>query len=340
MSFDPASVVRDYGDPFGEAVACRRSAAVFDYSFVARGRISGPDALAVLARLTPRRLDDMQPGQIRYAVRESPAGHLVADLTVWRHADGAFEVMSGRRQDIADLVALAPSGAAADHSDEAAILAVQGPGSLVVLARAGIAAPALGRLPYYRFCSARLDGADCLVGRLGYTGEAGFEIVAPRAVAGALWAGLARHARPAGFAAADILRIEAGFLLFANEFRLPVTAGEAGLPDFHRASSVPAADPLALVAFTARAAERPALWQPHGRPAPPSAPGEIAVTSACWSPHASRVLGLGYVRARDLEAAVPLLDPTATFADIARAPRPFVDPLKLRPRAPWLQSPP
>ncbi len=336
MSFDPTSIVRDYGDPFTEALACRRSAALFDFSFVARGRISGPGALDALAKLTPRRLDDLAPGQIRYAVRLDGRGHLQADLTVWRHPDGAFEVMSGRQRDIADLVDLSPPGAAADLTADTAIFAVQGPLSLTVLGDAGFDRAALERLAYYQFCAVSFEGDACLAGRLGYTGEAGFEIVAPRSAAARLWQRLAGLARPAGFAAADILRIEAGFVLFAQEFRIPVTPEEAGLAVFGTAAEAPdGPDTLSLIAFTAEAADRPVLWQPRQRLTRPITAGEIAVTSACWSPHAGGVLGLGFARRADLDAGLPLHDPASDFTHIIRAARPFVDPAKRRPRAPW-----
>ncbi len=335
MTFDATSLVRDFGNPVGEVLSCRRSAALFDFSFVARGRVAGPDAAAILSRLTPRRIDDLLPGQIRYAVRLDANGHLVADLTIWRHADGSYEVMSGRRSDIADLVQYAGT-AGSDLSDSTAIFAVQGPLALDAAARAGFDRSALARLAYYEFCVTAFEGATCLAGRLGYTGEAGFEIIAPRSMAGALWDRLAPHALPAGFAAIDTLRIEAGFVLFAHEFRLPATAGEAGLGPFGSAAISPGdADLLALIAFTGAARGNPVLWQPPPALNRPQHAGQIAVTSACWSPHAGSVLGLGYVRRGDLDRSLPLIDPSGNFTSLRRVGRPYVDPSKRRPRAPW-----
>ena len=69
----------------------------------------------------------------------------------------------------------------------------------------------------------------CVIGRLGYSGEPGFEIIVDVELQAQLWNELSGRARPAGFAATDILRIEAGLVLFANEFVVPVTPSEAGL---------------------------------------------------------------------------------------------------------------
>src|SRR5262249_57514739 len=93
-----------------------------------------------------------------------------------------------------------------------------------------------GSLEYFGNGGRNMGGVACRVGRLGYTGERGFEIVLPRAAREVVWTALARHARPAGFAAADILRIEAGFLLFANELRFPVSAAELELGRFAAAA--------------------------------------------------------------------------------------------------------
>lgn len=339
MAFDPATVIKDYGDAYAEAAACRSGAALFDFSFVARGRVCGPCALTSIAHVTRRPIDDLGVGRIRYATVEDANGHLVADLTIWRTSDDSYEVMSGREADIAELVRSAPDGTARDLTSDSAIFSVQGPGALWALM--GLCdVLKLARIGYYAASHLAIAGIDCLVGRLGYTGEAGFEIIAPRMHGRELWSLLAARARPAGFAAADTLRIEAGFVLFANEFRMPVRAPEAGLAAFssREARSVPR--DIELICFSARTVERPVLWQPPPRLSRPCAFGELVITSACHSPIAGRTLGLGFVsKSTALSVGAPLFDPGGTFADIRREPRPFYDNAKLRPRASWQLSP-
>src|SRR5581483_12070206 len=147
-----------------------------------------------------------------------------------------------------------------------------------------------------------------------------------------LWQALSRHARPAGFIAADMLRIEAGFVLFSNEFRLPVSPAEAGLGKFHHRSRQ-AASPLALAAFRAEADIAQWPWTPAHGLLRPGAPGEIALTSACDSNAAGGILGLGYVLAGG--AGTRLHDPTGIFRNIRRVPLPYYDRAKRRQRAPW-----
>ena len=68
-AFDVRALTRDFGDVRGEATSCRSAAALFDFSFMSRLRIEGPGACALIAKLTPRRIDDLAAGRIRYALR-------------------------------------------------------------------------------------------------------------------------------------------------------------------------------------------------------------------------------------------------------------------------------
>lgn len=339
MRFDIRKLRRDYGDPQAEALACRRDCALFDFSFMARLRLEGRNAVSVLARLTSRPMRDLPIGRVRYALRENRSGHLVADLTIWRLGEHRYEIMSGRHQDIADAIVFGTAAGCRteDLSAVSAVFALQGPRALAAMAEVTDVGE-IAQLGYFACCTATLAGVPCLVGRLGYTGEAGFEIILDRAAAPAVWGRLSGRAKEAGFAAADILRMEAGFLLFANELRIPVTAREAGLARFAASQAVEQGGAVQLVAFTARTVEAPVLWQPPHDIARPSASGAIAVTSACHSALAGRTLGLGYVRADEAAVGTRLRDPWATFHDVEIAPLPFFDPRKRRPRAAWPQA--
>ena len=79
-----------------------------------------------------------------------------------------------------------------------------------------------------------LNGVPLIVSRTGYTGELGFEIWCHPKDAVVVWdkimdAGKDLGLIPAGFAALDLLRIEAGLILFGNEFDGQVDPFEAGI---------------------------------------------------------------------------------------------------------------
>ena len=324
--------IADFGDPAAEARACRAACAVFDFSFLECARISGAGARQLLEAFTGRPLANLEIGRISYALRTGPAGEAVADLTIWRIGDDHYEVMSGRREDITDLLACAEPAIKVSDVADRATFALQGPASLDVLRRIG-RIHAIEPLPYFGFTDATLDGIACRVGRLGYTGEAGFEIICARGRTAELWQALSSYARPGGFTAVDILRIEAGFVLFSNEFRLPVTPEEAGLGRFHRPSSATPPQ-VALITFRADAHRPGWPWRPCWAPQQPVVSSEIVVTSACDSVVAGGILGLGYVLCRR-EPDTVLRDPTGTFRDIRQTSMPYYDPRKRRPRLPW-----
>lgn len=328
---DLNALVRDFGDIYGEARACRAECALFDFSFMARGRIEGTGALRTLARLTPRRMDELSPGRIRYALRLQADGAVSTDLTIWNLGEDRYEVMSGRRTDILELASFCASDSTlVDLSEDTAVFAVQGPGSLAAFA--GLTDTIrLAQLTYFSHDVFAVAGVECRIGRLGYTGEKGFELIIPRASAAELWRVLAARARPAGFAAADCLRIEAGLILFANECRFGATAEELGLSKF-AGLDVPSAR-VRLVCFTAQTEENPVLWQPSADAALPRIRREISVTSACHSVHAGCTVGLGYVHADEAEVGSYVNDPTEYFRSICLVARPLYDPLK--PRGSW-----
>lgn len=295
--------------------------------------IEGSRARDLIETFTGRSVATLEPGRICYALRLGPSGEVLADLTIWRSGAQSYDVMSGRREDVADLLRQADRGiSVTDITADMAVFAVQGPGSLDALRPLGDVGP-IAPLGYFSFGHTKLDGIACRIGRLGYTGEAGFEIIVPRGHAHALWQALSAHARPAGFIAADMLRIEAGFVLFKNEFRLPVSASEAGLGKFCQ-STDRAPPEISLTSFRADPARVQWPWEPSRRLQRPAAPGEIVVTSACESVAADGILGLGYVLA-GADTPARLHDPAGVFHNIRPTPRPFYDTAKLRVRAPW-----
>jgi glycine cleavage system aminomethyltransferase T len=338
--FDIRAQRRDFGDLRAEAASCRSAAALFDFSFMSRIRIQGPAACALIGTLTPRRLDDLPPGRIRYALRLADDGRALSDLTVWRLHERTFEIFDGTGDALTQLQSASGSHVSIrDLRSETAIFAIQGPESLRALS-ALIPTDRVRALAYFAHAHAEIAGVRCRVGRLGYTGERGFEIILPRDAREAIWTKLARHARPAGFAAADILRIEAGFLLFANELRFPVSADDLGLAGFaagpqnackHRTAA--RARRVRLICFEASCDKDPVLWQPRDDAGFPPAPGALLVTSACRSVVNDRVLGLGYAPA--VPRFAHLVDPMGQFHEIREVSLPFYDPGKRRPRGGW-----
>ena len=81
------------------------------------------------------------------------------------------------------------------------------------------------------------EGKDVYVSRTGYTGEDGFELIAPNEVITTLWGrlielGQEHGIKPAGLGARDTLRMEMGYPLYGHELSEEVSPLEAGLGYF------------------------------------------------------------------------------------------------------------
>jgi aminomethyltransferase len=110
------------------------------------------------------------------------------------------------------------------------VLAVQVTKSDEVLAELGLP---VGHA-YMTFVEAPFDGAEVVVCRTGYTGERGYELIAPNEIAGALWdsllkAGETYDVQPCGLGARDTLRTEMGYPLHGQDISLEITPVQARL---------------------------------------------------------------------------------------------------------------
>ncbi|MCZ7598496.1 MAG: hypothetical protein M5U09_13320 [Gammaproteobacteria bacterium] len=323
-------MVRDYGDVDAEYRAAREAVALFDFSFMSRARLSGRGALSCLNGFRGRAIDALPVGRIAYCLHTDARSTVTSDLTVWNCGADTFDVYSGDPRDVARLAGQGSSGVAIeDLSDSTAIFALQGPGTPRVLG--ALCRDDLAGLEYFGFRSAVVAGVPCVVGRLGYTGEKGVELIVDRDLAATLWHALSSVARPAGFAAADRLRIEAGFILFVNDCALPVYPGELGLGRF--APRVGTVERVRLTGFRCNGVLETEPWRPQGSPVLPVS-GEITITSACRDGDGG-VLGLGFVPAGEASPGAVAVDRTGRFGPVRQVPMPVHDPAKARPRGPW-----
>ena len=223
-----AQPVAVYTDAAEEHLATRRACGLFDFSFMGHFEVAGAGARAFLDRLQTRNLSALAPGRIAYTLLLRPDGTVFIDATVWCLARDRYWLFTGRRSDFAFVAEAAGEAGVAlsDLSGANAVLAIQGPESARVLGRHLGAPP---ELAYFGFREARLGGVPVTIGRLGYSGELGYELIVPTGAAGTLWRELATDARECGFDAANSLRIESGYILFTNELARPVDPFELGL---------------------------------------------------------------------------------------------------------------
>jgi aminomethyltransferase len=299
-----------YSSVIEEHRAVRQFAGLFDVSHMGQIAVRGAGAERFLDALTPNHVAKLAPGRAHYSGLLTDQGTYVDDLLVYRLGEADFLLVvnaSNRGRDAEWVRQRAPADAEiSDVSDDYALLALQGPRAVDILAP--LTDVDLGGLRYYGFAVGTVDGHPALVSRTGYTGEDGFELyVAPEAAA-PLWrrllaAGASHGLRPAGLGARDTLRLEAGMALYGHELDERTTPWEAGLDwvvkldkgDFvgrdalvrQRAEGVA----RRLVGFdvTGRGIAR------QGHPVVQGGRRVGEVSSGTWSPTFERALGMAFV---------------------------------------------
>ena len=226
-----------YGSETAEHRAVRGAAGLFDLSHMGEIAVTGAGAADALDYALTGQPSALAPGRARYTMICAPDGGILDDLIVYRLADTEFMVVANASNTAVVLAALAERAGGhdaqvQDQTSDWALVAIQGPHASRILAP--LTNIPLDGVRYYASQPAVVAGRPVLLARTGYTGEDGFELFTSPADAEPVWlaltaAGGADGLRPAGLAARDTLRLEAGMPLYGNELTAKLTPFEAGL---------------------------------------------------------------------------------------------------------------
>ncbi len=210
-----------FGDTEMEYTAIRNGASVYDLCPMVKYRITGPDAVAYLDRLTVRNVAKLTPGGVHYTVWCDDAGKVLDDGTLFRHGPQDFLLCCQERH----LPWLHDAALGFDVQVEEitatiAALSLQGPCTASVLQAAGWD---VSTLKPFRMTKVPFDGTNLTISRTGFTGDLGYELWIDPAHALALWdhlftSGAPWGIRPIGSDALNMARIEAGFLIAGMDF--------------------------------------------------------------------------------------------------------------------------
>ncbi|MFF8765205.1 glycine cleavage system aminomethyltransferase GcvT [Nocardiopsis dassonvillei] len=227
-----------YGSETAEHRAVREAAGLFDLSHMGEIRLTGPQAAQALDHALVGHLSQVKVGRARYSMITAEDGGVLDDLIVYRLREDEYLVVANAANTAVVAPALAERAAGfdvevRDESAEYALIAVQGPRAVDVLAP--LTDADLDGIRYYAGYEHTVAGEPVLLARTGYTGEDGFEIfVSPADRAPKVWDALMaegeRHGLvPAGLSARDTLRMEAGMPLYGQELTADLTPFDAGL---------------------------------------------------------------------------------------------------------------
>ncbi|MWV59462.1 glycine cleavage system aminomethyltransferase GcvT [Rathayibacter sp. VKM Ac-2754] len=245
-----------YSGDLAEHHAVRTAAGLFDLSHMGEILVVGPEAVDALDYALASDLSAVAVGRAKYTLLLDRTGGVIDDLVVYRTGEDRFMVVANAAnrhvvaEQLRDRTAMFECELF-DESDDVALIALQGPRSLEILQNVqGLAietergaesvldtddaARLLEELRYYRAVPGTFEAHPILIARTGYTGEDGFEIYVAPETAPSLWQALAETGAgaglvPAGLAARDTLRLEAGMPLYGHELSREVFPAQAGL---------------------------------------------------------------------------------------------------------------
>lgn len=224
-----------YAGIIHEVQAVRQRWGMFDVSHMARAYFRGADTLTFLSRLVPSDLSKVAPMTGQYTVLTNERGGIVDDVILYALLPDEYLMVfnaANRQKDMNWFHHWRTEWRLAvsidDHTDQTVMLAVQGPEATARLS--AILNADLHSTPRFGACWVDWQGVRLFVARTGYTGEDGFELIAPASVGATLWRVLLEAgATPCGLGARDVLRVEAGLHLYGHELTDDTNPIEAGL---------------------------------------------------------------------------------------------------------------
>jgi aminomethyltransferase len=215
-------------DHIHEYNAVRLGAGLFDVSPLYKYSIRGRDAVALMNRVIARDASKCRVGQVIYTAWCDDDGKIIDDGTVARLDEDHFR-MTAATPTLYWLEdnAFGMDVQIEDVSDAYGAASLQGPMSRDILQQ--LTDAELSDLKYFHLLETKLAGAPVTITRTGYTGDLGYEIFAEPDHCERIWDALMETGAdykmlPAGMAALDMARIEAGMLLLDAEFHSAVDA--------------------------------------------------------------------------------------------------------------------
>ena len=314
-----------YSSIVDEHLCVRRAAGIFDICHMGEVLVTGPGAEGLLNETLTNDVRKLAVGDGQYSQMCNESGGTVDDLYVYRIAPMEYLLIINASRIDVDVAwlqericgSLHRSGVVfEDASGRLGAVAIQGPrvASFIDLLFTG---PSLAGTPAAVASSLKKNqigawdqaGQRIWVARTGYTGEDGFEVVAPASIIEDIWtrtlaAGHTACIQPIGLGARDTLRTEVCYPLYGHELDEATSPIEAGLGYFVSFDKGDFVGRTALLdQKTNGVKKKSAAFKMAEKSAPPRpgyaifAGGEKVgdVVSGTQSPSLSAGVGMGYV---------------------------------------------
>jgi aminomethyltransferase len=224
----------EYRGVLAEHNAVRNAVGMFDLTHLGKIDVAGAGAGEWLQSVLTNDLSRVRPGAAQYNLVLTEDGGILDDVIAYRVEDDRWLVVPNAANTDAVLSVISEEtrpDVVVEHRPDLCTIAVQGPRSPQLV---GAVFPETEGLEYMHCRTGSFRDVVVVMSRSGYTGERGYELFVPDAMAGPLWRellerGEALGLEPCGLGARDTLRLEMGYPLHGSDISPERTPLEAGL---------------------------------------------------------------------------------------------------------------
>ncbi len=340
----------DYGDADSEAAAVHRSLGLIDVSTLGKLIVRGPDAAAFLERIYPNRFGDMKLARVRYGIVCGDDGSIIDDGTVARLSETEYYVTTtssgagGMEQWFTWWNAVWDMDVQIINvTSTLAAFNLAGPDSRTALARLTEFDLSNEAFPYLGAGHATIAGVPCLILRIGFVGELGYEIHLPTAAGEHLWeqlmeAGEEFRVKPFGLEPQRVLRLEKMHVIIGQDTNAESNPLEAAMPWIVKLDKESDWIGRYAIEWYKQRGNRLALvgWEGANGKVPMEGTqvvgsnGEPAgrITSSRFSHRLGKAIGIAWVPVAQAEegTAINISDPSGATIPATVTHRPFYDP--------------
>jgi glycine cleavage system aminomethyltransferase T/glycine/D-amino acid oxidase-like deaminating enzyme len=222
-----------------EHVACRESAAIFDFTSFAKIEVRGRGAAEFLERLCDNRVA-RSIGALTYTQMLNEGGGIECDFTVTRLGEHRFRIITGTAFGMHDLSWIrshAPFDGSVEVEDVTsayACVGLWGPHAREIVQPLTPTDISNEAFPFMTARELAIGPVPCLALRVTYVGELGWELYCPAEFGLRLWdviwdAGRSSGLMAGGYKAVDSLRLEKGYRVWGSDITTDTDPFQAGL---------------------------------------------------------------------------------------------------------------
>ncbi len=317
---DGWSVPASYGDTSAEYAAVREDGAgLIDFSSRARIEVSGAEAVQFLNGLVTNDIKTLADGAWVLAAFPTPQGRLISSTRVLRRGDSfLFDTESVSRATLfktLERFTLAGDFHVADRTETLAHLSIQGARAAEVVGQVFGQEEAASLERWHVLTIAWKDATLSII-RATHTAEDGVDIFVDSSHALSLWEALTLNgARPVGFDALEILRIEAGLPRYGLDMDETNIVTESGLDEAvsYTKGCYTGQEIIARIHWRGHVAKKltglrfseEGIVERESKILATDGKEIGRVTSSAFSPRLKRTIALGYIKYDYLEPGTP-----------------------------------